>query len=280
MSDPHTWVPPGHFYSPIVDTAELRERKGLIFNRSRAPTGVDLNVAGQLATLDRFSQIHQTFTLEASPQPHRRFFLSNPSINLMDATVLSCMLMDVRPKRVIEIGSGYSSAAMLDIWDTKLDRMPHMTFIEPYTEALYSVLKPGDAQAITIHESAIQDISPSIVDDLEANDILFIDSTHVAKAGSDVLFEFFELFPRLKSGVVVHLHDIFYPFEYPEAWFYQENRSWNEQYLLRAFLTNNPSWEILIWNHYLHLNHNAALAKGVGAAPAQHWGGSFWMRKR
>src|SRR5690606_22964232 len=114
-------------------------------------------------------------------------------------------------------------------------------------------------------------------DRLEADDILFIDSTHVAKTGSDVNYILFEILPRLKSGVLIHFHDVFYPFEYPRDWVFA-GRNWNEDYLLRAFLMYNPAFEIILFSHYLHKHHPDAFA----AIPLcyNNRGGNLWIVKK
>ncbi len=107
-------------------------------------------------------------------------------------------------------------------------------------------------------------------------DILFIDSTHVSKIGSDVNRLIFDILPALPRGVVVHFHDIFFPFEYPLEWLY-EGRAWNEAYLLRAFLSYNKSFKILFWNSYLQAKQLDALN---AAYPAMAVGGSsIWIKK-
>ena len=124
----------------------------------------------------------------------------------------------------------------------------------------------------------MQDVPLDTFDELERNDILFIDSTHILKTGSDVAFELFEVLPRIKQGVVVHLHDMFYPFEYPRNWVIDDNRSWNEIYAVRAFLTNNADFRILFFNDYF-----ARFAKDLIERDAPHVlenvGGSLWLQR-
>ncbi len=105
--------------------------------------------------------------------------------------------------------------------------------------------------------------------------MLFIDSTHVSKVGSDVNFLFFEVLPRLRPGVHVHVHDIAYPFEYPREWVL-EGRAWNEAYLLRAFLTGNPHWQIDLWPSVLQLRHPEVMAATLHARTPVD-GGSLWL---
>ena len=118
------------------------------------------------------------------------------------------------------------------------------TFIEPHPKLLKSLLKQGDLERIEIVPRPLQDVDLELFESLRANDILFIDSTHVAKIGSDVNRIFFEILPALATGVYVHFHDIFYPFEYPREWIY-EGRAWNEAYMLRAFLMYNAASGVL-----------------------------------
>ena len=113
------------------------------------------------------------------------------------------------------------------------------------------------------------------------NDILFVDSTHVLKTGSDVHYEIFHILPNLKAGVIVHFHDIQYPFEYPDSWIFNENFSWNEVYALRAFLMYNSNFEILFFNNFFgRFGHDMILKSFASlAAFPESFGGSIWLRK-
>src|SRR6185295_14291779 len=118
--------------------------------------------------------------------------------------------------------------------------------IEPYPDLVKRLLRPDDFDRVQFIRSLVQDVPLKIFDVLEANDILFIDSSHVCKVGSDVYHELFRILPRLRPGVIIHFHDIFWPFEYPEDWL-REGRAWNELYLMRAFLQHNEAYEILLF---------------------------------
>ena len=122
------------------------------------------------------------------------------------------ILTTLRPKRIIEVGCGFSSAIALDVRDQELHDL-ELTFIEPYPDRLYDLLEEGDNKTATIHKSILQDVPIETFDVLEKDDILFIDSSHISSPGSDVNMLFFKILPRLKPGVVVHLHDIFFPFD-------------------------------------------------------------------
>jgi hypothetical protein len=114
-------------------------------------------------------------------------------------------------------------------------------------------------------------------ENLDENDVLFIDSSHVAKIGSDVNFLMFEVLPRLKPGVIIHLHDIFWPFEYPQSWI-DEGRAWNEAYLIRAFLQFNEAFEVLLFNSYLG-QRQGDLVRGIMPRFMRTTGASLWLRK-
>ena len=132
---------------------------------------------------------------------------------------------------------------MMDVNELFFDNRISLNFVEPYPERLYSLMSERDKQVSTVLEKPVQEIGPDFFGQLEKNDILFIDSSHVAKCGSDVNYLFFEILPALKSGVLVHFHDVFYPFEYPRDWMFS-GWNWNEDYLLKAFLMysrNAPS---------------------------------------
>ena len=152
-----------------------------------------------------------------------------------------------------------------------------LVFIEPYTDRLMGLLGEGDHQQVEILEQPLQAVDPSLFSTLQSGDILFIDSTHVSKAGSDVNLLFFEIIPRLHPGVYVHVHDVFYPFEYPERWI-MAGRAWNENYLLRSFLQFNTSFEVTLFPHMMHLRHAQWMEEHLPITRKQR-GGSFWMRR-
>jgi hypothetical protein len=187
------------------------------------------------------------------------------------------MIRHLQPKRIIEVGSGYSSCVTLDTNELFLDNSVSCTFIEPYPQLLQSLLKEGDAEKINIVQQNLQDIGTNIFSELSEGDILFIDSTHVSKIHSDVNFIFSELLPCLKKGVYIHFHDIFYPFEYPKEWIYQ-GRAWNEVYLLRAFLQYNTNFEIQFFNSYLGHLHRDIFINDMPLC-SKNPGTSIWLKK-
>jgi Methyltransferase domain len=156
------------------------------------------------------------------------------------------MLRLFRPQRVIEVGSGFSSALMLDVNDRFLKGQMFFTFIEPYADRLEAILKPEDRSSVRMIMKPVQEVALEEFKSLRSGDLLFIDSSHISKTASDVNYLFLEVIPNLAAGVLVHLHDILWPFEYPAEWI-RAGCAWNESYLVRAFLIFNESFQIVFW---------------------------------
>ena len=151
--------------------------------------------------------------------------------------------------------------------------------VEPYPRQFLKDGFPGLGRHIT---SKVQDLELSFFDQLQANDILFIDCSHVSRIGSDVQFLYLEVLPRLREGVVVHAHDIFLPYEYPREWVVQNRVFWNEQYLLQAFLSLNPEYEVLFSNYYMRRTYPEKMRVVFTPPPghrARNLASSFWMRR-
>jgi hypothetical protein len=187
------------------------------------------------------------------------------------------MLRHLAPKRLIEVGSGFSSCVTLDVNELFFDHRIACTFIEPYPALLKSLLVPGDLDRCTLIEDRLQDVPVEVFASLGAGDVLFIDSTHVSKVGSDVNRIFFEILPALRPGVYVHFHDIFDPFEDPQDWVYS-GRAWTEQYLLRAFLQYNRAFDIVAFNTFLAHFHGDYLRAHMPLC-LNNIGGSIWLRR-
>lgn len=272
----------GHYYSPVPSYGHLERDAARIFDRTkRQIRGVDLNEAGQLETLRQFAAFYHEQPFSETPQPGARYFFDNYWYGQADGLFLYSMMRLARPQRMIEIGSGFSSAVMLDTDERFLDHRTTFTFIEPDSARLRTLLRDNDYAAVTILEQQVQHVDPTIVEQLAANDILFIDSSHVSKAGSDVNHILFELLPRLAPGVLVHFHDVLYPFEYPKDWF-ELGVSWNEPYILRAFLQYNSQFQIKFWNDFMiafHADEVEQLMPLCRRLPAFGVGGSLWLQK-
>jgi hypothetical protein len=270
-------IPPGHFYSPLPDLDEVDKRSGRIFgSKPESIGGVDLRTDSQVRLLEKLEGYYSDMPFDRASNPQSRYVRSKRAFPFQDAFVLYAMIREFRPERIIEVGSGSSSCVMLDSCEgLGLDTKP--TFIEPFPEFLLSQIRETDASRFELRKQIVQDVPLDVFTALEPGDILFIDSSHVSKVGSDVNFLFFEVLPVLKPGVVVHFHDIFYPFEYSFQRLL-EGVFWNEAYLLRAFLMFNPHFEILMFNDYLNLFLHDRIAKSFPLC-AESPGASVWLRQ-
>jgi predicted O-methyltransferase YrrM len=272
-------VPPGHFYSPIPSIDEVRKDSDRLFaTPSRTLPGIDLREDDQLALLEVFAdRYYREMPFGPTQSPAHRFYFENPMFSYADALSLYSVIRHFEPKRVVEVGSGFSSALTLDTNDLFFNGRIRTTFIEPYPDRLMSLLRGTDKDHATVIQNRVQDVGLDLFAELEPNDILFIDSTHVSKIGSDVNRIVFEILPILAKGVLVHFHDIFLPSEYPPQWIY-EGCAWNEAYLLRAFLQFNDRFEILLLNNFMGHFHEAFLAERMPLF-MKNIGGSVWLRK-
>jgi hypothetical protein len=161
------------------------------------------------------------------------------------------MLMEYKPARCIEFGCGFSSLLIMDVNDHFLEHSMEMTLYDPRPDIVLSLLAPHDPYRERVQARRSREIPNEVFTALRRGDLLSLETSHVAKTGSDVTDLLSRVLPLLAPGVLIHIHDIFYPFDYPEAWVVQDNRSWNEGYLLRAFLQYNPQFRVLFFNNLI-----------------------------
>ena len=193
----------------------------------------------------------------------------------VDALVAYCMIRHFQPELIAEVGSGWSSLVLGQA--AAKNKNSALICIDPFPGEL---LRKGNIPALrSLIEKKIQDIDLEFFSQLGSGDVLFIDSSHTVKIGGDVNYLFLEVLPRLRPGVIVHVHDIFLPFEYRRDWVLDEFRFWTEQYILQAFLTFNSQFEVLLANSYLNHYHQQDL-KTAFPGLSSRAGGSFWMRRK
>jgi hypothetical protein len=241
--------PAGHFYSPIpepTDVANYLERRT---PPNGGISGIDLNRDDQLRLLQQFERFYAEMPFQREPRADCRYHFGQTVFCYADAIFLYSFLRQHQPRRIIEVGSGFSSAVMLDTVDRFFAHAPEITFIEPFPVNLRRLLRPDDYTKVTLIEDRVQQVPMERFMALQAGDLLFIDSSHVMKCGSDVQFLMFEVLPHLAVGVTVHFHDVFDTFEYPREWLLN-GLYWNEDYALRAFLSYNAAWKICLFGNY------------------------------
>ena len=254
------FVQAGHFYSPIPNMRSVCVKfRDNVFETSNSEiSSINLNEASQKELLKKMGKFYSDIPFQDDKKTNLRYFFDNAFFSYGDGIVLYSFLRMFHPKKVVEIGSGFSSSLMLDTNDLFLNRQTMFTFIEPYPNRLLTLLDKSDLEHCNIQSKPVQNINLDIFTSLSEGDIFFVDSSHVAKIDSDILYIFFHILPALQAGVIVHFHDILWPFEYPENWL-KEGRAWNEAYFLRAFLQYNNSFEILYFNSYMELHHRNLL---------------------
>jgi predicted O-methyltransferase YrrM len=271
-------VPAGHFYSPLADMRQVRAQRESLFDRTVTECpGVDLRAEQQLAMLDEMGRFYGDVPFPETESNGTRYYYQNSFFSRGDAIVLFAMLRRLRPKRVMEVGSGFSSAVMLDTNDRFLEGGIEFTFIDPFPNRLLRLLSETDARRHTVLRKSVQDIALHEFDVLQSGDVLFIDSSHVVKIGSDVRHLLWHVLPRLRAGVVVHFHDVLWPFEYPQDWVLG-GTAWNEAYFLRTFLQYNSVFQIEYFNSYVAHVHERMLRERMPMC-LQNPGGSLWLRK-
>ena len=268
--------PPGHFYSPLVDPRDpdvIRASSERLL--ASAPAGVALDREAIRAMLHKLAVHHREFPFPRERNSAYRFYFDNPFFGCHDASVYFSMLLEFRPKRVIEIGSGFSSRLLLDTNQHFFGSELKISLIDPSLTSLTDLAPPAETKLLN---ARLQDVPLTLFDQLEANDVLFVDSSHVSKTASDVNLYMFRILPRLKAGVLIHIHDILWPFEYPAQWVVDEKRGWNETYLVQAFLQYNAAFEILYWNNFV-FHHLQEELRGSMPLCLENEGGSLWIRK-
>jgi predicted O-methyltransferase YrrM len=247
--------------------------------------GLDLSSERMLALLGEFRRYYDALPFRGSEPGDCRFFYANGSFNHFDAVILYCVLRHFAPRHIVEVGSGWSSALMLDVRDRHLGHDTHLTFVDPDPTRLHQLLRADDVARCTIVERRVQDVDPALFEALGAGDVLFIDSSHVVRFGNDVVHLMACVLPRLAPGVLVHVHDIFWNFDYPREWL-AAGRAYGEAYLVRAFLTFNPAFDVLLFNDYLARFHWDYLCEHLPlcttpapGSPFRNAGVSLWLRR-
>jgi len=271
--------PLGHFYSPLVSPDDLDPSR--LWPDRPVVHGIEFNDASHREVLTRdFPRFHPLYDYAEEGDEAAAagtFFSSNSQFGWLDSRTLFVLMHAWRPQRIVEVGSGFSSLLIADVNRRWFDAGIEVTCIEPYPRPFLQAGIPGITRLV---EAKVQEVPMEEFGRLQAGDILFIDSSHVAKTGSDVNYLYFDVLPRLARGVNIHVHDIFLPNEYPRHWVLDENRSWNEQYLLRALLMYSSAFEVVFGCSYAAYAFpelvRSALPSSYGSAYA---GASFWMRR-
>lgn len=269
--------PPGHFHSPIPDLDEVHRDAAQVFvPDDREVPGIDRREEAQWQLLRELVRDHGDVAFAKHAEPGRRYYYDNQVFQYADAWALQGMLRRLAPRRWIEIGSGFSSAVLLDTLDRHPELPTKALFVDPDPTRVNALLSEADRRRCEYLQQRVQEVPLARFDQLEAGDVLFVDSSHVAKVGSDVNWLFFEVVPRLRRGVILHVHDIPPAFEYSSKWV-DAGWAWNEAYLLRAFLMFNPAFRIVLHPAYLAARDPGACMQLLPDCPGV--GTSLWLER-
>ena len=270
---------PGHFYSSIISIEEIKQNQDKIWVEPLEEyiSGIELNIKEQLELVSSFSKFYNEIPFKAGKTKSMRYYFDNGSYSYTDAIFLYSMIRLHQPKNIIEVGSGYSSSIMLDTNEKFMSNKIKLTFIDPNIQRLNSLLKKNDESIATIIHRKVQDVPIIEFTKLEKGDILFIDSSHVAKTGSDLNHIIFNVLPVLKNGVLIHFHDIHYPFEYPKELVFN-GINWNEIYFLKAFLMHNSKHKIILFSDYLHKKQDQVFKEMP--LTLKNKGSNLWLEKK
>jgi hypothetical protein len=275
--------PPGHYYSPLPDTRELAVEPGrsrVWPERPRETIGIDWRGEAQIDLCRNVFARQPRLELAMRPTGDpSEYHTENMMFPALDAWVLEAMLRHLRPARLIEIGCGFSSLVTARVNRELLGGGIDVTCIDPYPSP---VLGRGVDGIDHLRAQRIQDTPLEFFDELTRDDVLFIDTSHTVKTGGDVPWIFEEVVPRLGIGVVVHIHDIFLPGDYPPEWVL-DGWGWNEVYLVRAFLSFNSAFEVVFSVKWMQWNAQDVLVEAFpGLARPEHAersGSSLWIRR-
>jgi predicted O-methyltransferase YrrM len=236
---------------------------------------IELVISSQLEQLEQFNNIDELNKLSLNKNSEK-FYVHNSNFGAGDAELYYLLIRNKKPKRIVEIGSGFST--LLSLLALEKNRVEgadcEITCIEPFEMPFLD-----SVAVITVIRKQVETLPISLFESLEAGDILFIDSSHIIRPGDDLLFIYFQILPILQKGVLIHIHDIFTPRHYPQEWLTKKMRFWNEQYLLEAFLYNNSGFKVLFTlNHLVKTQYNAVKKVLIHLEESSE-PSSFWMEK-
>ncbi len=262
-----------HYYEPLFNSENLRYS----LDKPRDLPGLDWNDAEQLSLLEKFNYNEELEEIPLSKINELDFYMNNPSFVSGDAEYFYNLIRYKKPSRIFEIGSGYSTLLATQAINKNIEKNPSYfckhVCVEPYEMPWL------EKTNVKVIREQVETVDKSLFLELEENDILFIDSSHVIRPQGDVLYEYLELLPCLNKGVIVHIHDIFSPRDYLKQWVVDEVKLWNEQYILEAFLSGNHEWKVIGALNYLHHSYYDKLKKTSPFLVKEREPGSFYFQK-
>jgi hypothetical protein len=261
-----------HYYEP-----QFNYRDAPLSTGERVLPGIDWNVPEQLSLLSDLRYADEVHDWTTERVGEGDFSINNGLFGSGDAEFWYQLIRHIKPRRIFEIGSGNSTLVAVQAVRRNAEESAEYSCkhvcIEPFEAAWL------ERTGVSVVREQVERLPLQFFDELQRGDILFIDSSHVIRPHGDVTFEYLTLLPALRSGVIVHVHDIFSPRNYPEHWVVDEVRLWNEQYLLEAFLTHNASWKVMAALNDLKHHHYDRLQAVAPFLRQEREPGSFYMQK-
>jgi hypothetical protein len=262
-----------HYYEPQFDY----RKNGRPMSQERPLPGIDWNIGGQLELLKNFGFSHELQSVPRTKPDTLEYYVENVLFGPGDAEYWYQLIRATKPRKIFEVGSGHSTLVAIKALTKNREQDSARTCrhvcIEPYESPWL------EETGVEVMRRKIEDVDASFFAELEENDILFIDSSHMIRPQGDVLFEYLELLPTLKKGVIVHIHDIFSPSNYPKEWLEHKVRFWNEQYLVEAFLSHNKSWKVIGALNYLRHHHYDRLKEVAPFLEPEREPGSLYIQR-
>lgn len=267
-------ITPNHFHYPIPDTAALPPST---WQTASALPGIDMDEAGQVRLMEtvfaKYTKDFEAFPLRKTSDD-LEFTFENDQISGADPFIIHALMRELKPERVVEVGAGYST--LVTAKALRENGRGSLRCIDPYPRPFLHRAVEGLGELL---QQTAQETDMAVFQELRANDVLFIDSTHVCRIGGDVNRLFLEVLPRLAPGVWVHIHDIFLPHDYPEPWIRDMHFFWSEQYLLQAFLVGNQLFRVRFAVGYMGRRHPEAMRRTFPGWDLGLGGGGFWMER-
>lgn len=271
-------VLPVHYYTPIPDT-RLLCRQNILWSKELSLEGIKLNIEKTKPFLKTvclpFQKEYLSFPKEKTNNS-LQYYLNNGSFGFVSGQLHYSIIRYFKPKKIIEVGSGYSTLVTIEALRKNNEEGTPFEFfaIEPYP-AKY--LK--DVVGVNIIKKKVEEIDVQFFQTLNENDLLFIDSSHTVKIGGDVNFLILEVLPKLRKGVIIHIHDIHFPYEYFKSYILKQHLFWQEQYLVQAFLMYNNSFKVLWCASYMHHKYPELLKKYFSPYPSTRIPTSLYIQK-
>lgn len=266
-------VSPNHFYWPIPDTKDVLRYD---FDKKFTLDGIKIDDSRMQELLKKLAQYKSEYSTIHTDSA----YTSNG-----DGAVLYSMVREFKPKKILEVGSGFSTCiawAALQRNKTEDGKSGSIIAIEPYPKPVLKSLVSKSGSDVTLLQTRVEETETQLFDNLTSGDILFIDSSHVIKIGNDVHYLFLSVLPKVPPGIIIHFHDIRFPYDYPKRWVLKAKKFWSEQYLLQMFLAFNDTFEILFASNYMYDKYPELMVDSLVGLnnEGDGWPGSFWIRRK